>query len=257
MNAVKIRGLVIGEGIPKICVPIVGKTREEILKAAKDICVAQADLVEWRVDWFEQAYDINAVTDTLLELRNVLGNIPLLFTFRTKNEGGEREISFEQYSELLLDVSKTKHVDLVDVEVFFDGASLQMEQFVCNLQQAGVKVVGSNHDFEKTPDKAELISRLCHMQSLGVDIPKIAVMPSSKQDVLMLLDATEEMVSNKADRPIITMSMTGRGIISRIAGEFFGSSVTFATVGKASAPGQISADAMKDILKIMHCSCDE
>ncbi len=29
MNTCKIRGLVLGEGIPKICVPIVGKSKEE------------------------------------------------------------------------------------------------------------------------------------------------------------------------------------------------------------------------------------
>ena len=34
MNTVKVRNITIGEGRPKICVPIVGKTREEILKEA-------------------------------------------------------------------------------------------------------------------------------------------------------------------------------------------------------------------------------
>ena len=32
---VEVRGVKIGEGVPKICVPIVGKTKEEILAAAK------------------------------------------------------------------------------------------------------------------------------------------------------------------------------------------------------------------------------
>ena len=31
MNTVNVRNIVIGEGIPKICVPIVGKTKEELL----------------------------------------------------------------------------------------------------------------------------------------------------------------------------------------------------------------------------------
>jgi 3-dehydroquinate dehydratase-1 len=35
MNPVVVRNVAIGEGIPKICVPIVGKTREEILDAAR------------------------------------------------------------------------------------------------------------------------------------------------------------------------------------------------------------------------------
>lgn len=47
------------------------------------------------------------------------------------------------------------------------------------------------------------------MQELDADIPKIAVMPQNKKDVLTLLSATEEMASEYADRPIITMSMAG------------------------------------------------
>ena len=35
MNTVKIRNLEIGKGMPKICVPIVGRTKPEILESAK------------------------------------------------------------------------------------------------------------------------------------------------------------------------------------------------------------------------------
>ena len=35
MNPVVVRNVKIGEGIPKICVPIVGITREEILESGK------------------------------------------------------------------------------------------------------------------------------------------------------------------------------------------------------------------------------
>ena len=34
MNTVKVRNVVLGEGMPKICVPIVGITKEEILKSS-------------------------------------------------------------------------------------------------------------------------------------------------------------------------------------------------------------------------------
>ena len=61
------------------------------------------------------------------------------------------------------------------------------------------------------------------MQDYGADIPKMAVMPKSKQDVLTLLSATLEMSEQFADRPIITMSMAGTGVVSRLTGETFGS----------------------------------
>lgn len=75
------------------------------------------------------------------------------------------------------------------------------------------------------------------MQDMNADIPKIAVMPQNRKDVLTLLAATEEMATNYADRPIITMSMAGTGVISRLCGEVFGSSMTFGAAKKASAPG--------------------
>lgn len=64
------------------------------------------------------------------------------------------------------------------------------------------------------------------MQELGADLPKIAVMPQNEKDVLVLLEATNEMFKIYADRPIITMSMSGMGVISRLCGEIFGSALT-------------------------------
>ena len=116
----------------------------------------------------------------------------------------------------------------------------------------GVKVIASNHDFHKTPAKEEIVSRLRKMQDLGADIPKIAVMPQNKKDVLTLLAATEEMTTNYADRPIITMSMAGTGVISRLCGEVFGSSMTFGAAKKASAPGQMGVNDLSTVLDLLH-----
>ena len=79
-------------------------------------------------------------------------------------------------------------------------------------------------------------------------------MPQSKADVLTLLSATEEMATNFADRPIITMSMAATGLISRLCGEVFGSAATFGAVGKASAPGQMNAKDLETILSLLHAS---
>lgn len=56
MNPVVVRNIKIGEGIPKICVPIVGVTKEEIIKEAKTFDAIPVDVVEWRVDWFEHVF---------------------------------------------------------------------------------------------------------------------------------------------------------------------------------------------------------
>ena len=53
MNTVKVRNVEIGSGVPKICVPIVGVTKDEIIAEAKTFDSIPVDVVEWRVDWFE------------------------------------------------------------------------------------------------------------------------------------------------------------------------------------------------------------
>ena len=249
---VEVRGVRIGEGIPKICVPIVGKTRNEILAAAESFESVKKDVVEWRADWFEGVFDFAQVEAVLKELRRVLGNTPILFTFRTSNEGGEKAIEPAAYAELNKRAAATGLIDLVDVEAFTGDEVVR--DIIESAHESGVVVVASNHDFEKTPEKDEIVRRLRKMQELGADIPKIAVMPQSRKDVLTLLSATEEMVSEYADRPIITMSMSATGLISRLCGECFGSALTFGAVGKASAPGQMNASDLSEILNLIHTS---
>lgn len=250
MHTVKVRNIEIGTGAPKIIVPIVGVTKEEILSAARSFDAIPIDVVEWRVDWFEGVFDFARVEDVLKELRDILGDTPLLMTFRTSKEGGEKDIDAGAYKELNIKAAKTGYVDFVDVEIF-TGDKI-VSEIIDAVHAAGVKVIASNHDFDKTPAKSDIIYRLRKMQDMGADIPKIAVMPQSKKDVLTLLAATEEMTSCYADRPIITMSMTGTGVISRLCGEVFGSSMTFGAAGKASAPGQMGVEDLNTVLALLH-----
>lgn len=250
MNTLKVRDLEIGAGAPKIIVPIVGVTKEEIIEEAKTFDSIPVDVVEWRVDWFEHVFEFEKVKEVLKELREVLGNTPLLVTFRTSKEGGEKAIEAEAYAELNISAAKTGYVDFVDVEIF-TGDDI-VKKIIDGVHAEGVKVIASNHDFHKTPAKSDIIYRLRKMQDMGADIPKIAVMPQNKRDVLTLLSATEEMVTDYADRPIITMSMAGTGVISRLCGEVFGSSMTFGAAKKASAPGQMGVKDLETVLHLLH-----
>ena len=250
MTTIKVRNIEIGSGTPKIIVPIVGVTKQEIIDEAKTFDSIPVDVVEWRVDWFEGVFDFEKVEDVLKELRAVLGETPILMTFRTSKEGGEKAIEPTAYAELNIKAAQTGYVDLVDVEIF-TGDDI-VKKIIDGAHAAGVKVVASNHDFFKTPAKADIIYRLRKMQDMNADIPKIAVMPQNKKDVLTLLAATEEMTTNYADRPIITMSMAGTGVISRLCGEVFGSSMTFGAAKKASAPGQMGVNDLSTVLDLLH-----
>ncbi len=249
MKTVLLRGVEVGAGAPKIIVPIVAKTASGILEKARELKSYAFDVVEWRSDFYEEAPDTARVLETLGALRAELGEKPILFTFRTRSEGGEKEIDPAAYTALNAAVARSGDADAVDVEIFSSGTTAR--ETIDAVHAAGKIVVGSNHDFSGTPDKADLLYRLRRMQDMGADIPKIAVMPKCEADVIALLDATQEMHTRYADRPIVTMSM-GRGVISRLCGEYFGSAMTFGAVGQVSAPGQIPADELRGVLDVLH-----
>ena len=115
MNTVQVKNTVIGEGRPKICVPIVGKTKTDILEEAKKITTLPVDVVEWRVDWFDDVFATEKVLETAKELQEVLKDIPVLLTFRTSKEGGEKEISVNDYAALNIAAAQSGYVDLIEM----------------------------------------------------------------------------------------------------------------------------------------------
>ena len=86
MKYLAIRGCRIGEGRPKVILPIVEQTEEAILEKAAQFSTWKADCVEWRVDLFADAQDLSAVARCAAKLRVALKNKLLLITFRTKAE---------------------------------------------------------------------------------------------------------------------------------------------------------------------------
>jgi len=252
VKPLKIRAVTIGDGIPKICVSLIGETVNKLKEEAAFLLSEGVDVIEWRVDFFEKADDVNEVLQTLECIRKWVGDIPLVFTFRSKKEGGERALTSEVYLTLNKAAATSGLADLIDVELF--GQEDDVKELIAFAHDHQVAVILSNHDFVRTPAKEEIIARLRKAQEFGGDLPKIALMPQSMKDVITLLDAVNTMREQYADRPIIAMSMGGQGSISRIAGEAFGSALTFGAAKKASAPGQIPIGKLKAAMAILHDS---
>ncbi len=250
MNVICVRGLTIGKGKPKICIPVVGKDKEEILEQAQAAVAAGAQLVEWRVDHFEEYYDTMAILDVLESLRTVIEDRPLLYTFRTSDEGGASSICKYAYRKVNECAINSGFIDLVDVEIHRE--EMAVTNIIHGAHEKGVYVITSMHDFEKTPNGMALINELKLMQDKGGDILKLAMMPQGMQDVLKLWTVTCECPEYGITQPVITMSMGEMGSISRVAGEYFGSVVTFGTAGNASAPGQLDAKKLRQVLDILH-----
>ena len=206
MSCITIRGCSIGEGRPKVIIPIVEHAESRILETAVQFSTLQADCVEWRVDHFDDTRTPGAVARCLAKLRVILRDKLLLVTFPTKTEGGEQALSHPEYLAFLSLILDTDCADLLDIEFFTAGA----------------------------------------------DLPKVAVMPQSRTDVLELLAATAEMADQHPETPVITMSMGALGAVSRLAGEAFGSAMTFANPGQASAPGQVPLEVVNQVLDALH-----
>lgn len=249
ITPVQVKDVTIGEGAPKIIVPVTGRTPVDLCAQVDALAGRPADIVEWRVDFFDALGDPASVLTQARALADQLGGTPLLATCRTAHEGGEVTIGDDAYADLNVALAESGAVDLVDVE-YRRGRSA-VERIVASAHARHVAVVASNHDFDATPPKDEIVARLRAMQSLGADICKIAVMPRSTADVLTLLDATRTMHEDHADRPLITMSMGGLGVVSRIAGQVFGSAATFGMVGTPSAPGQVDASELRSLLDVL------
>ncbi|MBC9228193.1 type I 3-dehydroquinate dehydratase [bacterium SPL81] len=231
----------------KTIVPITAKTKEQAIAQAKVIAANQdADLAEFRIDLLDFAADSKQVISLGHELKNILGDKPMIATIRTHNEGGKLTISDADYGKTYQVYLKQPFMDMLDVEMFRD------QQVVKNTVKLAhdkkVLIVMSNHDFQKTPSEDEIVKRLLKQDQLGADILKIAVMPQSKQDVFTLMNATLK-VSQQSKKALLTMSMGKLGTISRIATANMGGSFSFGMIGEASAPGQIDVTQLKQFLK--------
>lgn len=244
-KSVTIKRQTFGIGKPLICVPVVEIKEDEIYRAA-ELCVQRgAEVLEWRMDWFSDVFEWEKTGQVLHNLQEICRDVILLCTFRSKPQGGERDISQEEYSELLQKTAQSKRADLLDVEVsqLSDSASL-----IQTLHDYGQYVIGSHHCFSHTPETEQMKQDLGKMKQAGADIGKLAVMPHSSSDVLRLLDVTTQMKEENPDYPLITMAMGGLGVISRLGGQVFGSCMTFASVEKTSAPGQLPLEDVTLIL---------
>ena len=241
MRQVVVNDLVFGNGRMKICVPVCEKTTEAVLDAVKEVKTTPADLIEWRIDYFDE--DMFAAAP---EIFKTAAPLPVLCTFRTKAEGGEREIDPAAYF-ALNEALGALGVPMLDLELALCLArEARAKQAIDALHARGAVLVLSSHDFEKTPPRDVLVERYRQMEALGGDLPKIAVMPQSQRDVMVLLSALTE--ASAACGPLIGISMGELGKLTRVRGGAFGSVMTFASKGKASAPGQIDAETLASML---------
>ncbi len=249
MTPVRIGPVELGAGVPAIVVPLVAADLVDLTgqaAAARHV----ADLLEWRMD-HTRDLSPEAVLTAGRALSQAAAGTPVLATFRTAAEGGAQRLDTgtHDYVDRYRALIEARLVAAVDVETALGDRVVT--QVVAVAHGAGAVVVGSSHDPVGTPPADQVVARLEGAAAAGADICKVAVTPHDPDDVLALLAATRA-ASGRLDQPLITVAMGPLGVVTRLAGEVFGSSATFGTVGPSSAPGQVDAVALRQVVDLVH-----
>lgn len=198
-----------------------------------------ADIIEWRADFLPK----EAILQVAPAIFEKFAGRELVFTLRTRAEGGQIELSSEEYVQMIKEVAQLYQPDYIDFEYFnYKDVFDQMLDFP--------NLVLSYHNFQETPEN--LMEILSELTSLNPKIVKIAVMANTEQDVLDLMNFTRGFKTLNPEQEYVTISMGKVGKVSRITSDVTGSSWSFASLDEASAPGQISLSSMTKIREILN-----
>lgn len=241
-----IKGKIIDKSSPKICVPIVDRTYEDIIARATALTVKRVEMVEWRADFFEGLFDKEELTKLLGALKSMFKDTIFLVTVRSQREGGEISLDEEEMRELLMNIASTRCPDLMDMEYF---TYQNPRDVIKDIQSKGIGVIASHHDFSKTPKKSVCLRLLEEMESADPDLVKLCTMPENQGDVFELGSAANEFYMANPGSDLIIISMGNPGVITRICPGAYHSSVTFGSVDKTSAPGQVEYDRLKELIQ--------
>ena len=235
-----------------ICVPIVGPTIKDIFSQVQEAAQAKVDLIELRPDMWMKGSSISeeeyipTIVNLVEEVHSKYEKMPMLFAWRSLSEGGETSLSNENYGNLLQAIVDQNVVDAVDVELF--AYTDIIGQIIKEAHHQGLQTVMSYHNFLSTPKVKRLHIYAERMISAGAAVIKFALMPTTNEDVLSVLQFTKELTERYPQLPRITMSMGKLGQMTRTCGHVFGNCLTFGTLGQASAPGQVEVAVLKQLV---------
>lgn len=271
-------------GLPAVAVSLTGPSLAQARSQARSAVDAGADVLELRVDLLEETgalatpdpLDAATAAAQVLECLRGLGEViaadgadagagaPLLLTCRTAAEGGRARLDDTAYAALLhsvldglADWAPECRPAAIDVEVQ-RGC---LPQVCAQAHALSIDVVASFHDFEATPADEALEEVLARMAREGTDLAKIAVWPTSTDDVARLLGVCARATAGAGEGtgpgvPVAAMSMGALGAVSRVA-PAFGTALTFAVVpdergeARASAPGQMPIQDVRRCLELL------
>ncbi|CAB49371.1 3-dehydroquinate dehydratase [Pyrococcus abyssi] len=203
---------------------------DSIKEAIEKIKSSSSDLYELRADSLKDY--------SKLELLEPYSE-KLVVTIRSKDEGGFKELSDEKRLELY-----SKFLEIKPRYVDVEFRSKIKDEVMEIAKRVGSRVILSYHNFRETPPFGVLYNLLEDMESEGADIVKIVTHASSPKDNIRIIRLYEF-----ADN-LIAFCMGSKGKISRIFSSMY-SPITYVALDKKAAPGQLTLEELRVILKIL------
>ena len=200
-----------------------------------DVSQLPFDVAELRIDL------IGVDCPDWLEFASRLGaaGMPVILTVRHPDEGGRWYL--DEHERAAVYRTALPFVSAIDVEI---GSEL-LKPLADEAHRAGKLVIGSFHDFEKTPEPVALRENIRDGRSKGADVVKLATMIRTDTD----LAALHSLLAEKDSAPLCLLGMGDRGAESRVSLALAGSCLTYGFHDQSNAPGQLSAGELRDRLR--------
>ena len=223
----------VGRGVGSICGVVAASTAAE-MSAAIRTGLRETPTIELRLDWLSSDNERSKLLSWLKSHRPA--NATFLATCRRKGAGGKfpGDIQGQLYWLIQAREAGCQWCD-IEIETLRELPNKSARGYAIPR-----RIMLSIHDFERTPD----IGRSFRMPPRGeVDTIKIAALSRNIADSVRLL----KWVENSKD--CIAVPMGEVGLPARILALKHGSTLEYAPVGAATAPGQVSLHDLKHLYR--------
>jgi 3-dehydroquinate dehydratase-1 len=193
------------------------------------------DIIECRFDYLNSFKNLDRYLDILSRYKD-----KCIYTIRPANEGGQFSNDPKKRAEII-----TKFIQRNPLFVDVEYKLISSNDFVADLvENENTRVLISWHNFSHTPRFDDLLEQVKKMRIYSPYI-KIVTTATAIDDSIKILE-----IYQKIDTHInlVAFAMGEMGVLSRVLCTVVGNApFTYASVGAALAPGQLSIDQMKSI----------
>lgn len=216
---------------------IIATFSKEDLENLKSLKLKGVDIIEIRLDLLSKEFIANRLSSHLETL-----NKPVLFTYRLPEDSSLKvhtSLNVQDIIPILKKFNLSKNYIDIDLK--------QRNFFNKFLESFKYQKIYSLHNFSGSYSYEEMLSQIQSVNDKK-GIYKFAVLPKTFSEGIKFLESIQKLSKKFC---VIGIWMGEMGSFSRIMGDKFGSSFTYATLTEPKAPGQVSVDLILKTRKLL------